>query len=100
MHSVWFRDCFHIVTGSDEATQSPKAYVDSVRFREHWITSHFNVKQRDVPTVSTRGTVEAPEESTTNKDTVWPQWHLPTLPNGSPSLPGSEFVCNLLCHCI
>ena len=25
---------------------------------------------------------------------------LPTLPNGSPSLPGSEFVCNLLCHCI
>ncbi|KAK0134007.1 hypothetical protein N1851_030443 [Merluccius polli] len=25
-------------------TQSPKEYVDGVRLREHWITSHFNVK--------------------------------------------------------
>ncbi|KAK0144075.1 hypothetical protein N1851_017581 [Merluccius polli] len=26
-----------------DTTQSPKEYVDGVRLREHWITSHFNI---------------------------------------------------------
>ena len=37
---------YHLVgnTFFSEPAQSPKAYVDSVRFSEHWITSHFNIK--------------------------------------------------------